>query len=332
MKQSKSNQCSKMAKFSVDREEEESEEGPSSPKHKKQRRLDGEEERTAGKRSNSTKDDHDLAGPDREGSISVTLIDPEVLDCSICMEPLSPPVFQVGMLSSLLWDLLSNNHFPTGEKTMVGSPDIRCGKNHREWNPGWGLKCHIEKDKESNKVVVDLDAGAFHGWDAAIVCSIGGPQKDDWVERRAVVLIHRTGSSDILDGGRKGARVSAERGSEEDKNATLSHAHMRIFKKGVGGLINVGPNQEGLEGEEWQAGLDSNEFNGSQIGLELQTIASNENSDLSDDPFGLYPLIAKSNENPLNRINKVLSSASLGENGESQEKIEVGDMAISSLL
>ncbi|PSS30614.1 E3 ubiquitin-protein ligase SINA-like [Actinidia chinensis var. chinensis] len=40
-----------------------------------------------------------IAGPswskdDRDGSISVTLTDPDVLDCPICLEPLSSPVFQ----------------------------------------------------------------------------------------------------------------------------------------------------------------------------------------------------------------------------------------------
>jgi E3 ubiquitin-protein ligase SIAH1 len=38
----------------------------------------------------------------RDGSISVTLTDPEVLDCSICYEPLSIPVFQVSSLRPLL--------------------------------------------------------------------------------------------------------------------------------------------------------------------------------------------------------------------------------------
>ncbi|GFY86743.1 protein with RING/U-box and TRAF-like domain [Actinidia rufa] len=41
-----------------------------------------------------------IAGPssskdDRDGSISVTLTDPDVLDCPICLEPLSSPVFQL---------------------------------------------------------------------------------------------------------------------------------------------------------------------------------------------------------------------------------------------
>lgn len=33
----------------------------------------------------------------RDGSISITLTDPEVLDCSICYEALTIPVFQVGV-------------------------------------------------------------------------------------------------------------------------------------------------------------------------------------------------------------------------------------------
>ena len=35
------------------------------------------------------------SGVDRDDPVSVTLTDPEVLDCSICLEPLSAPVFQV---------------------------------------------------------------------------------------------------------------------------------------------------------------------------------------------------------------------------------------------
>ena len=42
----------------------------------------------------------DTSGPatddwDRDRSISVTITDPDVLDCCICYEPLSAPVFQV---------------------------------------------------------------------------------------------------------------------------------------------------------------------------------------------------------------------------------------------
>ncbi|OVA14533.1 zinc finger protein [Macleaya cordata] len=86
-----------MAKFSLGRDEEESEAGPSShsesPKHKKQK--------TSKEEVPKEDDDNDhLVRSGREGisisssSISVTLVDPEVLDCSICMEPLTPPIFQ----------------------------------------------------------------------------------------------------------------------------------------------------------------------------------------------------------------------------------------------
>ena len=38
---------------------------------------------------------HNLVGPSRNGAIHATLSDPEVLDCPICCEPLTIPVFQV---------------------------------------------------------------------------------------------------------------------------------------------------------------------------------------------------------------------------------------------
>ena len=38
---------------------------------------------------------HTLVGPSRNGAIWATLSDPEVLDCPICCEPLTIPVFQV---------------------------------------------------------------------------------------------------------------------------------------------------------------------------------------------------------------------------------------------
>jgi E3 ubiquitin-protein ligase SIAH1 len=38
---------------------------------------------------------HTLVGPSRNGVIYATLSDPEVLDCPICCEPLTIPVFQV---------------------------------------------------------------------------------------------------------------------------------------------------------------------------------------------------------------------------------------------
>lgn len=39
--------------------------------------------------------DRASAGPNGDGSICVTLTDPDVLDCPICLEPLNSPVFQV---------------------------------------------------------------------------------------------------------------------------------------------------------------------------------------------------------------------------------------------
>jgi E3 ubiquitin-protein ligase SIAH1 len=42
------------------------------------------------------------AGGDADGAISVR-IDPEVLDCSICFEPLRPPLYQVPPLKASLW-------------------------------------------------------------------------------------------------------------------------------------------------------------------------------------------------------------------------------------
>ncbi|XP_010243800.1 PREDICTED: E3 ubiquitin-protein ligase SINA-like 10 [Nelumbo nucifera] len=79
-----------MAKFSVGGEEDDGE-GPSSPKR---RREGGEEDERKVRRC--TRYPHrDSVGISKDGpGISVTLIDPEVLDCPICLEPLTPPVFQ----------------------------------------------------------------------------------------------------------------------------------------------------------------------------------------------------------------------------------------------
>lgn len=74
-----------MAKFSVEGEGE----GASSG-HRKRRREDTAEEGF----EESCRDEEE--GEEEEASkISIT-IDPDVLDCSICLEPLIPPVFQVG--------------------------------------------------------------------------------------------------------------------------------------------------------------------------------------------------------------------------------------------
>ncbi|KAK9091711.1 hypothetical protein Sjap_024888 [Stephania japonica] len=69
-----------MVKFCVERDEEESEEGASSgaPKRKKLKIGEG-----------NLRD-----GVENNNGISVILSDPEVLDCTICIEPLFPPVFQ----------------------------------------------------------------------------------------------------------------------------------------------------------------------------------------------------------------------------------------------
>ncbi|KAI9162052.1 hypothetical protein LWI28_023334 [Acer negundo] len=112
-----------MAKFSVGRLEEEGE-GPSSRTQKRQRResepqtavIEGitdeeleatvdylvEEEDGEGNNQEfeqrgsaaNNRDRTDVVGPSRNGSISVTLTDPEVLDCFICFDPLTIPVFQ----------------------------------------------------------------------------------------------------------------------------------------------------------------------------------------------------------------------------------------------
>ncbi|KAF8379008.1 hypothetical protein HHK36_028435 [Tetracentron sinense] len=56
----------------------------------------------------------------------------------------------------------------------------KAGKDEsNEGGAQGGLECHIEKEQNSSKVVVDLDAGAFHHWAEAIVCSIGGPDLMD---------------------------------------------------------------------------------------------------------------------------------------------------------
>ncbi|CAK9174738.1 unnamed protein product, partial [Ilex paraguariensis] len=114
-----------MARFSLGGEDDS--EGPSSswPRHKKQRTIagitrpqlqedhydnerenpepEGEEEEDRSRtnegrvRSGGGKGqikDGELVGPSGDGSIPVILTDPDVLDCPICLEPLSIPVFQ----------------------------------------------------------------------------------------------------------------------------------------------------------------------------------------------------------------------------------------------
>ena len=75
-----------------DTEEEEIEEVEEDEEEEAQRGNQGSDV-TVGPRSTIGNDSHVIHVGD--GSISVTLTDPEVLDCSICLEHLSPPVFQV---------------------------------------------------------------------------------------------------------------------------------------------------------------------------------------------------------------------------------------------
>ncbi|KAF6149860.1 hypothetical protein GIB67_010934 [Kingdonia uniflora] len=86
-----------MTKFSVERGDEEDQEESdggggsesrnsyNSPKRKRHRTLDSQ----------------NLVKPEKEDVILVTTIDPEVLDCTICMEPLIPPVFQLVLVPSM---------------------------------------------------------------------------------------------------------------------------------------------------------------------------------------------------------------------------------------
>ncbi|KAF8400385.1 hypothetical protein HHK36_013683 [Tetracentron sinense] len=139
-------------------------------------------------------------------------------------------------------------------------------------------------------------------------------------QRRVVEPILRTSSSGSLDGGRSGSRFYAERGNDGDDHASLSPGHVRVLKEGLGVLNVVGPNLEGPVDEERQSGSVFNVALGPQIGLELQPIASIVLSDLSDDPFGLDPLIVKSLDKSLICLNRASSLVNLGEIGEEQEK------------
>ncbi|KAI3942558.1 hypothetical protein MKW92_051231 [Papaver armeniacum] len=139
-----------MAKFSVDREEDEEEDrgagtssyisSSESPKHKKQKVVP--------KRSNDEKNKDQeevmVKSEKEEGvntssssSISVTLIDPEVLDCSICMEPLTPPIFQC-----------ENGHIACAPCcTKLGNKCPSCS-----WPIGYNRCRAIEKVIESIKI------------------------------------------------------------------------------------------------------------------------------------------------------------------------------------
>ena len=76
-----------------DTEEEEIEEVEEDEEEEEAQQGNQGSDVTVGPRSTIGNDSHVIHVGD--GSISVTLTDPEVLDCSICLEHLSPPVFQV---------------------------------------------------------------------------------------------------------------------------------------------------------------------------------------------------------------------------------------------
>ena len=82
-----------------DTEEEEIEEVEEDDEEEEAQQGNQGSDVTVGPRSTIGNDSHVIHVGD--GSISVTLTDPEVLDCSICLEHLSPPVFQVSSLPSL---------------------------------------------------------------------------------------------------------------------------------------------------------------------------------------------------------------------------------------
>ncbi|KAF8403556.1 hypothetical protein HHK36_011660 [Tetracentron sinense] len=99
------------------------------------------------------------------------------------------------------------------------------------------------------------------------------------------------------------APVSLRR-SSRDRRSAISSDYEVYLNKGAcvydgsvkgGGFNQCWAYQVGLEFEEWEAGSVANDMAGSQIGLDFQPMESVKHSDLSDDPFGLYPLIAKSN-------------------------------------
>lgn len=110
-----------------EQDEEEEEEGES--EHAEEEEEEGEEEgneEESGWANTGFQSigDRGSAGPSGDGSICVTLTDPDVLDCPICLEPLNSPVFQVCFLS---------NHsfwcFPFGSKARA-----RKGKEEESYD------------------------------------------------------------------------------------------------------------------------------------------------------------------------------------------------------
>ncbi|XP_042500472.1 E3 ubiquitin-protein ligase SINA-like 10 [Macadamia integrifolia] len=131
-----------MARFSLGRDDDDSGEGSSSPNGKRQRRDeqhkeddDEEEEEEEGKRRRVI---HGKGSEsDEEDGISMTLTDPDVLDCIICMEPLIPPVFQC-----------DNGHIACSTCcTKIGNKCPSCS-----WPIGYSRCLAIEKVVESIKI------------------------------------------------------------------------------------------------------------------------------------------------------------------------------------
>ncbi|KAF5183362.1 E3 ubiquitin-protein ligase sina-like [Thalictrum thalictroides] len=115
------------------------EEGPSSGtrKYKRMRVL---HELDASEDNHHDEINHNDSVPEskeEESGLSVTLMDPEVLDCLICMEPLSPPVFQC-----------ENGHIACSACcTKLGNKCPSCS-----WPIGYNRCLAIEKVIESIKV------------------------------------------------------------------------------------------------------------------------------------------------------------------------------------
>ncbi|KAL2927815.1 E3 ubiquitin-protein ligase SINA-like 10 [Bienertia sinuspersici] len=85
-----------MAKFSMLRDHEEDEEDVCIRSPKRRRTYTPQTSSTSNQQQQSSSEDDDsIVAPTRSGeSISVILSDPDVLDCAICFNPLTIPVFQ----------------------------------------------------------------------------------------------------------------------------------------------------------------------------------------------------------------------------------------------
>ncbi|KAH7848130.1 hypothetical protein Vadar_034104 [Vaccinium darrowii] len=91
--------------------------------------------------------DRGSAGPSGDGSISVTLTDPDVLDCPICLEPLNSPVFQC-----------ENGHIACSSCCIkLGNKCPSCS-----WPIGYNRCRAIEKVIESVKIsCINFKYGCF---------------------------------------------------------------------------------------------------------------------------------------------------------------------------